>query len=57
MLNFNYYNPTRIRFGKDTIAEIDALVPSDAKVMILFGGSSARKPAVILVLRFIGLSS
>ena len=43
MLNFNYYNPTRIRFGKDTIAEIDTLVPSDAKVMILFGGSSARK--------------
>lgn len=43
MLNFNYYNPTRIRFGKDTIAEIDTLVPSDAKVMILLGGSSARK--------------
>ncbi|ABX47453.1 Alcohol dehydrogenase YqhD [Shewanella baltica] len=47
MLNFNYYNPTRIRFGKDTIAEIDALVPSDAKVMILFGGSSARKTGTL----------
>lgn len=47
MLNFNYYNPTRIRFGKDTIAEIDSLVPSDAKVMILFGGSSARKTGTL----------
>ncbi|MCL1089851.1 iron-containing alcohol dehydrogenase [Shewanella profunda] len=47
MLNFNYYNPTRIRFGKDTIAEIDSLVPNDAKVMILFGGSSARKTGTL----------
>ena len=29
MLNFTYYNPTRIIFGKGTIAELDKLVPQD----------------------------
>ncbi len=28
MLNFDYYNPTRIVFGKDSIARLDELVPA-----------------------------
>ena len=43
MLNFNFYNPTRIIFGGDTIAKINDYVPTDAKVLMLFGGESARK--------------
>ena len=43
MLNFEFYNPTRIIFGKDTIAQVNSLIPPSARVLILLGGSSARK--------------
>ena len=43
MLNFNFYNPTRIVFGTDTIKQLDQLVPASARVLMLFGGESARK--------------
>lgn len=43
MLNFDFYNPTHIAFGQGKIAEIDKLVPQDARVLVLYGGSSARK--------------
>ncbi|ENO79919.1 iron-containing alcohol dehydrogenase [Thauera sp. 63] len=43
MLNFDYYNPTRIVFGKDSIARLDELVPADARVMVLYGGGSAER--------------
>ena len=29
MLNFTYYNPTRIVFGKATIAELTQLIPAE----------------------------
>jgi len=41
--NFEFYNPTRIVFGKGQIKAIDELVPQSARVLILFGGQSARK--------------
>lgn len=47
MLNFNFYNPTRIVFGKDQLQELDNLVPKDAKVLITYGGGSARKNGVL----------
>lgn len=43
MLNFDFYNPTRISFGKDSIAQLDQLVPAEAKVMVLYGGQSAQR--------------
>ena len=43
MLNFDFYNPTRIIFGANTISRINEHVPLDARVLILFGGESARK--------------
>lgn len=43
MNNFNFYNPTRICFGKGTIAQLDQLVPQNAKVLVLYGGQSAKK--------------
>jgi NADP-dependent alcohol dehydrogenase len=43
MLNFDFYNPTYIAFGEGKVAELDKLVPKDARVLILLGGSSARK--------------
>ncbi|MCS3527059.1 iron-containing alcohol dehydrogenase [Acinetobacter johnsonii] len=43
MLNFEFYNPTRILFGADTIAQITNHIPQDARVLMLYGGESARK--------------
>ncbi|MGL5176273.1 MAG: iron-containing alcohol dehydrogenase [Cetobacterium sp.] len=43
MLNFNFYNPTHIVFGKDTLDQLNSLVPSDAKVLITYGGGSVNK--------------
>ena len=46
MLNFIYYNPTRIVFGKGTIPEVKNLIPEKAKVMLTFGGGSIRRNGV-----------
>lgn len=43
MNNFNFYNPTRILFGENKIAEMTNFIPKDARVLVLFGGESARK--------------
>ncbi|MCI0445299.1 iron-containing alcohol dehydrogenase, partial [bacterium] len=47
MFNFDFYNPTRILFGKDRLDGIAKLVPSEAKVLITFGGGSAKKYGLI----------
>ena len=47
MNNFNFYNPTRILFGQNTIAEITDFIPEQARVLILSGGKSARKNGTI----------
>ena len=47
MFNFDFYNPTRILFGKDRLDGIDKLVPADAKVLITFGGGSAKRNGLI----------
>ncbi len=43
MQNFEFYNPTKIVFGTETIARLADLVPSEARVLVLYGGSSAQK--------------
>jgi len=43
MFNFDFYNPTRVLFGKDRLDGIDKLVPANAKVMLTFGGGSAKR--------------
>lgn len=43
MQNFDFFNPTHIVFGKDRLRELDNLVPTSAKVLILFGGGSVKK--------------
>lgn len=43
MLNFTFYNPTKIVFGKDTLGELDHLVPKEAKVLVLYGGGSVKQ--------------
>lgn len=43
MHNFDFYNPTRIVFGERTIARIDEFVPANARVLVLYGGESAKR--------------
>jgi NADP-dependent alcohol dehydrogenase len=43
MFNFDFYNPTRIIFGKDRIQALDRLVPAEAKVLVLYGGGSVKQ--------------
>ncbi|MBV6848779.1 iron-containing alcohol dehydrogenase [Xanthomonas euvesicatoria] len=43
MQNFDFYNPTMVVFGQDTIGKIDSMVPRDSRVMILYGGQSAER--------------
>lgn len=43
MLNFDFYNPTHIVFGKDRFSELDSLVPKNAKVLVTYGGGSVNK--------------
>lgn len=47
MYNFDFYNPTRIFFGKDKLDNIDKFVPADATVLITFGGGSAQRSGLI----------
>lgn len=51
MKNFDFYNPTRVVFGKDTIARIDELVPRESQVLILFGGQSAERHGTLQEVR------
>lgn len=43
MKNFQYYNPVRIVFGDNQIKELANLVPPESRVLITFGGGSAKK--------------
>ena len=42
MHNFDFHNPTRILFGDGQIERIGTLVPSEARVLVLYGGGSIR---------------
>ncbi len=46
MLNFDFYNPTQILFGQGKIADLDKVVPKEAKVLVLYGGGSIKKNGV-----------
>lgn len=46
MLNFSFQNPTRIVFGKEQIAQLAALIPSDSKVLLTYGGGSIKNNGV-----------
>ncbi|KAB7897092.1 iron-containing alcohol dehydrogenase [Rouxiella sp. S1S-2] len=43
MFNFDFYNPTRVLFGVDRIADIGKNIPENARVLITYGGGSAKK--------------
>ncbi|AEH02347.1 iron-containing alcohol dehydrogenase [Lacinutrix sp. 5H-3-7-4] len=46
MNNFDFKNPTKIIFGKDTIEKVKEEIPADAKVLLLYGGGSIKKNGI-----------
>ena len=46
MNNFEFKNPTKIIFGKDTIKKLESEIPHDAKVLLLYGGGSIKKNGI-----------
>lgn len=46
MNNFDFKNPTKIIFGKNTIQQLENEIPKNAKVLLLFGGGSIKKNGI-----------
>ncbi|MBI1771064.1 MAG: iron-containing alcohol dehydrogenase [Burkholderiales bacterium] len=46
MLNFDFYNPTQILFGKGRIADLNKVIPAEAHVLMLYGGGSIKQNGV-----------
>lgn len=46
MNNFEFKNPTKIIFGKDTIKKLSTEIPEKAKVLLLYGGGSIKKNGI-----------
>jgi NADP-dependent alcohol dehydrogenase len=46
MNNFDFQNPTKIIFGKDTIKKLETEIPKDAKVLLLYGAGSIKKNGI-----------
>lgn len=46
MLNFSFQNTTKIHFGSDQIQKVKQEIPSDAKVLLLYGGGSIKSNGV-----------
>ena len=46
MNNFKYRNPTKILFGKGQIENLSTEIPSDSKILMLYGGGSIMKNGI-----------
>ena len=46
MNNFIFQNPTKLIFGQDTISQLSKEIPQDKKILIVFGGGSAKSNGV-----------
>ncbi len=46
MKNFTFLNPTKLIFGKGTIAQIANEIPVDVRLMVTFGGGSVKQNGV-----------
>jgi len=46
MNNFEYHNPSKIIFGKETIARLSGELPAGARILMLYGGGSIKHNGV-----------
>lgn len=47
MQNFQFSNPTKIIFGKGEIQQLPKEIPSNSKVLVLYGGGSVKKTGLL----------
>lgn len=45
-MEFSYLNPTQIHFGQGKIASISDAIPTDSKVLVIYGGGSIKQNGV-----------
>ena len=46
MLNFEYKNPTKLIFGKNTIDLVKNEIPKNAKILLVYGGGSIKSNTI-----------
>lgn len=46
MKNFTFYNPVKIVFGKETINQLESLLPRNKKILMVYGGGSVKKNGI-----------
>ncbi len=46
MIDFNFYNPVKVLFGRGKIAEIKEHIPQNANILMIYGGGSIKKNGV-----------
>lgn len=51
MENFEFQNPVKIIFGKDTIARLGELVPARRKILMTYGGGSIKSNGVFAAVK------
>ncbi|WP_252718048.1 iron-containing alcohol dehydrogenase [Acinetobacter soli] len=51
MQNFTFYNPTKIVFGQNSVEQLETLIASDARIMMIYGGQSAEKTGTLREIR------
>lgn len=47
MFNFDYFNPTKILFGRDRLSELDVEIPIDSRIILVYGQGSAVRSGLI----------
>ncbi|WP_425667140.1 iron-containing alcohol dehydrogenase [Vibrio tubiashii] len=45
-MQFSYVNPTQIQFGQGQIQSIQSIIPTDQKVLVIYGGGSIKSNGV-----------
>ena len=43
MLNFEYWNPVKMIFGKGQIAKLSAEIPKNRRIFMIYSGGSINK--------------
>jgi NADP-dependent alcohol dehydrogenase len=46
MLNFEFKNPVKIIFGKDTVSKVAGEIPENSNVLLTYGGGSIKKNGI-----------
>lgn len=46
MKNFEFWNPTKLIFGKEQMQKLGTEIPADAKILMVYGGGSIKKNGI-----------